>query len=149
VAGINLDTEKVFRKVIFAAIKQDDKSFEELLETFASGQELLAADQRASDVALLIIAEQYKGRPTPEMVTRLADYVASMNEGWSGITAADFNAFIHAILEDTPLESVLPTGVAIRAPFILTAHLLIQFETTSEKAFDYLDRLWEVLETRN
>lgn len=147
-ARVNLDTEKVFRKVIYAAIKQDDKSFEELLESFASGQELLVACQRASDVAALIIAEQYKGRPTPEMVTRLADYVASMNEGWSGITAADFKSLIHAILEDTPLDSVLQTGVAIRAPFILTAHLLIQFETPSEKAFDYLDRLWEVLETQ-
>lgn len=148
-AKIDARTEEIFRKVLYAAIKDDEKSFEEQLDTFPTDEALIAACARATDVAALVIAEQYKGRPTPEMVTRLADFASVINEDWSGITAADFSAFIHAMLEDTPLENVLPIGVAVRVPFVLAAHLLVQFETPGEKAFDYLDRVWEVLEARD
>ena len=147
-AKIDLATEEIFRKILYAAIKDDETAFEEQLESFGSAEVLLAACVRATEVATLIIAEQYKGRPTSPMITRLADFAAAVNEEWIGITAAHFDAFIHAILEDTPLDTILPTGVAIRVPFVLAAQLLVQFETPDEKAFDYLDRLWEVLETR-
>ena len=148
-AKIDLETEAVLRKVLYAAIKEDDASFEKHLESFASGDALIAACARASEVAALIIAEQYKGRPTPEMVTRLADFSAQVNEGWSGITSSDFASFIDAILEDTPLENVLPVGVAIRVPFVLAAQLMVQFKNPGTAGFDYLDHLWEVLETRD
>jgi hypothetical protein len=148
VAKIDADTEETLRKVLYAAIKDDDSSFEEQLNAFATDQALITACARATDVAALIIAEQYKGRPTPEMVTRLADFAAAVNEEWSGITSADFAAFINAMLEDTPLENVLPIGVAVRVPFVLAAHLMIQFKKPDETGFDYLDRLWDVLEAR-
>jgi len=148
VAKIDLETEAVLRKVLYAAIKEDGESFEKNLESFASGDALIAACTRASDLAALIIAEQYKGRPTPEMVTRLAGFSAQVNEEWSGITSSDFAAFIHAILEDTPLESVLPVGVAIRVPFVLAAQLMVQFKKPGTTGFDCLDHLWEALETR-
>jgi hypothetical protein len=148
VAKIDLETEAVLRKILYAAIKEDSASFENQMESFPSGDSLIAACARASEVAALIIAEQYKGRPTPEMITRLADFSAQANEEWSGITSSDFAAFIHAILEDTPLENVLPVGVAIRVPFVLAAQLMVQFKKPGTTGFDYLDHLWEVLETR-
>jgi hypothetical protein len=147
VAKIDQRTEEILRKVLYAAIKEDDSSFEKQLEAFGSGEALNVAAARATDVAALIIAEQYKGRPTPEMVTRLADFSAAANQEWTGITSADFSAFLQAILDDTPLANVLPVGVAVRVPFVLAAQLMVQFKNPDETGFDYLDRIWERLET--
>jgi aminoglycoside phosphotransferase family enzyme len=143
---INIETEKVFRQTLYAVIKNDEKMFENQLATFVNVNELLAACARATDVSAVVIVEQYQGKPSPEMLDELAEHIAPFHEAWSGITVNDLKSFLQAMLEGVPVENVLATETAIRVPFVLAGHLLVQFQNPDEQWFDYLDRIWERIE---
>jgi hypothetical protein len=148
-AKVDLQTEEVLRNALYAAIKEDEQTFEQHLDAFPTDESLIIACARATEVSGAIILEQYKAWPTPEMIDRLAQFVGEMNEKWSGITADDFATFLTAMGTGRSVENDLPLGVAVRLPFVLAAHLLIQFKNSDEAGYQYLDRVWEVLEARD
>jgi hypothetical protein len=67
-SGIDVSTERILRKALYAAIKDDADEFERQLESFASKDALIAACARATDLAALVLLEQFEGRPTEEAV---------------------------------------------------------------------------------
>jgi hypothetical protein len=146
---VDRTTEEILRKVLDAAIKGNAESFDRQLAAFPTDDSLNAASARARNVVGVIILEQYEAAPTPEMVTKLAGFVALSSEDWSGIGAADFATFITSLFTDESVEHDLPATVATRIHFVLAAYLLVQFKKPSETAFDHLDRLWEKLTYRN
>jgi hypothetical protein len=144
-AGIDVATERILIKAIHAAIRDDENDFEAQLEAFVTKDALLAADARCTDLSALIMLQEYGGLLRDESIQELAARLARF-ASWSGITAAEFTAYINAIFNATPVETVLEIGPALRAPFILLAGLLINFHGDGEAWHDYLDRAWDALE---
>ena len=143
--GIDVATERVLIKALHATIRDDEDDFEAQLEAFATKDALLTADARCTDLSALIMLKQYGGILREESVQELATRVARF-ASWSGITPAEFAAYINAIFNATPIENVLEIGAALRAPFILLANLLVNFHADGETWHAYLDQVWDVLE---
>jgi hypothetical protein len=143
--SIDVATERILIKVVQAAIRDDEDDFEAQLEVFVTKDSLLAADARCTDLAALIMFQQNGGPLRPESVLELAENTATF-AAWSCISAAEFAAYIDAILNATPNPTVLEVGPALRAPFILLANLLMNFQEPTETWHDYLDRVWDALE---
>jgi hypothetical protein len=145
---IDVGTERIMRKVLYAAIKDDDDDFEAQLETLAAEGSIADACTRAADLAALMMLDKYGGIPSEETIVKLTENTARLSL-WSETPATDFTAYITAIFEQTKIQDVLPIGTALRIPFIQCAHLLVMWREEDEHWYDYLDRLWEVLETRS
>jgi hypothetical protein len=143
--GIDVATERVLIKAVHAAIRNDEDDFEAQLEAFLTKDALLAADARCTDLSALIMLQKYGGILHEESVQELAARLARFAP-WSGITPAEFAAYINAIFTATSIETVLEIGPALRAPFILLANLLVNFHADGETWHAYLDEVWEVLE---
>ena len=142
---IDLATEENLRKALFAALKGNHDSFEQALQTFADKDSLLVACARATDLSALMILEQCKGRPSANEESEIAEHAAEYNQ-WSSISSDEFRQYIGAILAATPMEQALGLGTALRIPFVLCAHLLLIWHAPKEQAYEYLDRLWDILE---
>ena len=118
------------------------------MKSFADLNEVIAACARAIDISALIIVEKYQGKPTAEALEKLAQKLAADDGVWCGVDARDLNAVLGGMLDGLPVENVVSTEIAIRAPFILAGHLLVLFQEPQEQWFDYLDRRWETIEDR-
>ena len=145
-SGIDASTKRILRKVLYAAIEDDEAVFKTQLASFATPAALMVACGHATDLAALVFVDKFEGRPTAEAAQQLADGAAAFAEEWSGIGTAHFAAFINAMFEGTPIEEVLPASIAVRVPFVFAGHLLVKFHQPDEQWFDYLDRLWNTLE---
>jgi hypothetical protein len=143
--GIDVETERTLIKAVHAAIRNDEEDFEAQLEAFATNDALLAADARCTDLAALIMLQQYGGVLQESSIQELSRR-ATRFASWSGITPAAFAAYINAIFDATPIETVLEIGPALRAPFILLANLLVNFRKEDETWHSYLDQVWDDLE---
>jgi hypothetical protein len=144
-SGIDVATERTLIKALHAAIRDDEDDFEAQLEAFSTKDALLAADARCTDLAALIMLQQYGGILQEASIQELAERLTRF-ASWSGITPDEFAAYINAIFNATPILTVLEIGPALRAPFILLASLLVNFRTDEETWFNYLDRVWDSLE---
>ncbi len=144
---IDATTERIMRKALYAAIKDDENEFEAQLEAIASGNSLVSACARATDLVALMILDKRGGRPEDGTIQELANSTA-LHSQWSEIDASAFVAYLRAIFAGTSMDEVLAIGDSLRTPFIQCAHLLVIWHDEDEYWYDYLDRLWETLETR-
>lgn len=145
---IDVTTEVTMRKVLFAVIKKDENEFEVQLEALAEREALLAGCARATDLVATMLVEQRQGRPRPDTIRELAISTADFSR-WSEIAMPEFQAYLTSIFDGASMEKVLTMGSLLRIPFIQCAFLLLLGKEADEQWHEYLDRLWEVVETRN
>lgn len=145
---VDLETERTLRKVLFSSLKNDFDAFERNLEEFSNKSSLLAACAVASDLSLLMIQDNYGGRPSPEEIGQLSEHTATYSE-WIGLPSKDYAAYITALFERTSINEVLELGTSLRIPFVLCSHLLLIWCEPDEQTHQYLDRIWERLASNN
>ena len=70
---LDVAIERTLIRAPHAAIRADEDDFEAQLEAFVTEDALLAADARCTDLAALIMLQQYRGIPSEESVQKLAE----------------------------------------------------------------------------
>lgn len=86
---INSETEAWVRQTLDAAVKRDGERFAGALESMPSESAARDTLQLAATLSTFMLRSEYGGRPTDDMVRRIATAAAEAGE-WFGLTADDY-----------------------------------------------------------
>lgn len=138
--------EDLARKALNAVVKRDPAKLKDAFAAFPADAALIDAVRLATAVSWHVLCANYGPSPSAYQIDSVADTAAEM-ESWSGLTAAEFKAFLTKLRNGENAFDSFSTGQIALISFVLAGNLLASCGREDEPWFQHLDRIEAALET--